>query len=38
MYNNGAEVKIKRWSDEGLKEFNNIPRYLMTVRNESEMK
>ena len=37
-YNNGAEVKIKGWSNEGLKEFNNILRHLMTVRNKSDMK
>ena len=37
-YNNGAEVKIKGWSNEGLKEFNHILRYLMTVRNKNEMK
>ena len=37
-YNSGVEVKIKGWSNEGLKEFNNILRYLITVRNKSDMK
>ena len=37
-YNSGVEVKIKGRSNEGLKEFNNILRYLITVRNKSDMK
>ena len=33
---NGETVMIKGWSNEGMKEFNNILRYLMNVRNKLE--
>ena len=36
--NTGIEIKMKGWSNEGLKEFNQILRYLITVRNKDEIK
>ena len=35
---NDVKINVKGWSNDGLKEFNVTLRYLMTVRNKSNMK
>ena len=35
---NNVEIRTKGWSNDGLKEFNIILRYLTSVRNKEEQK